>query len=75
MFMVFSKEKIFSYLISLSTVVLLFVISFAITKKNDEILKTSANAVKTNEIQNELTIKNNSNEVKNVNANIINNTI
>ncbi len=75
MFMVFSKEKIFSYLISLSTVVLLFVISFAITKKNDEILKTSANAVKTNEIQNELNIKNNSNEVKNVNANIINNTI
>ena len=73
MFMVFSKEKIFSYLISLSTVVLLFVISFAITKKNDEILKTSANAVKTNEIQNELNIKNNSNEVKN--ANIINNTI
>ena len=49
MFMVFNKEKIFSYLISLSTVALLFVISFAVTKKNDEIIKTSANAVISNE--------------------------
>ena len=48
MFMVFNKEKIFSYLISLSTVVVLFVISFAVTKKNDEIIKTSANAVISN---------------------------
>ncbi len=52
MFMVFSKEKIFSYLISLSTVVLLFVISFAVTKKNDEIIKTSANLVKDNMVEN-----------------------
>ena len=52
MFMVFSKEKILSYLISLSTVALLFVLSFAITKKNDEILKTSANAVISNNIEN-----------------------
>ena len=48
MFMVFSKEKIFSYLISLSTVALLFVISFAITKKNDEMIKTSANIINAN---------------------------
>ena len=48
MFMIFSKEKILSYLVSLSTVALLFVLSFAITKKNDEILKTSANAVMSN---------------------------
>ena len=53
MFMVFNKEKIFSYLISLSTVALLFVISFAVTKKNDEIIKTSANAVISN-ITNEM---------------------
>ena len=63
MFMVFNKEKIFSYLISLSTVVLLFVISFAVTKKNDEIIKTSANAIisnKTNEMVN-MSIENNVN--------------
>ena len=57
MFMVFNKEKIFSYLISLSTVVLLFVISFAVTKKNDEIIRTSANAV----------ISNITNETENIN--------
>ena len=51
MFMVFSKEKFLSYLISLSTVALLFVLSFAITKKNDEIIKTSANAVISNTIE------------------------
>ncbi len=57
MFMVFNKEKIFSYLVSLSTVVLLFVISFAVTKENDEIIKTSANAV----------VSNITNETKNTN--------
>ena len=57
MFMVFSKEKIFSYLISLSTVALLFVISFAITKKNDEMIKTSANIIDENTIENNATSK------------------
>ncbi len=51
MFMVFNKEKILSYLISLSTVALLFVLSFAITKKNDEILKTSANTILSNSVE------------------------
>ena len=55
MFMVFNKEKIFSYIISLSTVLILFVISFAMTKKNDDIIKTSANAVITN-ISNETNV-------------------
>ena len=57
MFMVFSKEKIFSYLISLSTVALLFVISFAITKKNDEMIKTSANIIEENNVENNATSK------------------
>ncbi len=48
MFMVFSKEKIVSYLISLSTVAFLFIMSFAITKRNEEIIKTSANVVEKN---------------------------
>ncbi len=51
MFMVFSKDKIVSYLISLSTVAFLFIMSFAITKRNDEILKTSANIVEQNNVQ------------------------
>ena len=61
MFMVFNKEKILSYFVSLSTVVLLFVISFAVTKKNDDIIKTSANAIMsntTNKIEN-VNIENN----------------
>ena len=36
MFMVFSKDKIISYLVSIGTVALLFVISFAMTKNNEE---------------------------------------
>lgn len=48
MFVVFSKDRIVSYLVSISTVAILFVMSFAITKRNDEILKTSANSIKEN---------------------------
>ena len=64
MFMVFSKDKIVSYLISLSTVAFLFIMSFAITKRNDEILKTSANVVEQNNFQesiNNLIEENNTN--------------
>lgn len=70
MFMVFSKEKIFSYLISLSTVALLFVISFAITKRNDEIIKTSANLVNSNSVENENSIENNMDIENTINGNI-----
>lgn len=52
MFMVVNKDKIISYLISLSTVAVLFFFSFMISKKNDEILKTSANAVLVNDTGN-----------------------
>lgn len=55
MFVVFNKDKIISYCISLSTVVVLFVLSFVISKKNDEIIQTSTNAYLSNEItRNEL---------------------
>ena len=54
MFMVFSKDKILSYLVSLGTVTLLFIMSFAITKRNEEIIKTSANLVESNELDNEI---------------------
>lgn len=44
MFVVFSKDKILAYLVSLSTVAILFVMSFVITNRNDELIKASANA-------------------------------
>lgn len=44
MFVVFSKDKIIAYLVSLSTVAILFVMSFVITNRNDELIKASANA-------------------------------
>ena len=63
MFMVFSKDRFISYMVSLSTVAILFVMSFAITKKNDEILKTSTNAIIANNIEENIT----ENEVENGN--------
>ncbi len=51
MFIIFNKDKILSYLISISTVTILLVLSFAIKKNNEEILKTSTNAVINNQIQ------------------------
>lgn len=53
MFVVFSKDKIVAYLVSLSTVAILFIMSFVITTKNDQLIKTSANAyMANNTIQN-----------------------
>lgn len=43
MFIVFNKQKIYSYLIALSTVVILFVIAFAVTNQANNMLQTSAN--------------------------------
>ena len=43
MFMVINKDKIISYAVTLSTVTVLFVMSVAITKKNNEVLQTSIN--------------------------------
>ncbi len=74
MFMVFSKEKILSYLVSLGTVALLFVMSFAITTRNNEILETSANTITMNKsINNEVnTIKTNANSSNQILNNIVN---
>ena len=44
MFIVFNKQKIYSYLVALSTVVILFVIAFAVTNTpNNDVLQTSTN--------------------------------
>ena len=72
MFMVFSKEKIVSYLISLSTVAFLFIMSFAITKRNEEIIKTSANVLE-KKVMEENVIEQNA-IIESENGNNINNT-
>lgn len=51
MFMVINKDKVVSYLISLSTVAMLFIFSFMVSKKNDEIIRTSSNAISGNNYQ------------------------
>lgn len=43
MFMVINKDKIISYLVSFSTVAILFGFSFFMTKNNEKILETSTN--------------------------------
>ena len=59
MFLVFNKEKICSYLVSLGTVAILFVMALAITNKNEELIETSTNSIIANNIlQNEYNIDN-----------------
>lgn len=86
MFIIFNKDKILSYLISISTVTILLVLSFAITKNNDEILKTSTNTAISNKIEEETSsnvitnetssnvVKSNQIQEKNVN-NVSNNNV
>jgi len=56
MFIFLNKDKIISYIISLSTVTILFATGFMITGNNDKIMKTSSNViVKNTSSTNELT--------------------
>ena len=85
MFMVINKDKVVSYLISLSTVAMLFIFSFMISRKNDEIIKTSTNVINSNNIQQENSLNNSysqqtnsksintqqGNSVKNNNKNVV----
>ncbi len=54
MFIVFNKQKIYSYLIALGTVAILFVIGFTMTNKADEMMQTSANIEENNVIINQI---------------------
>ena len=56
MFIVFNKQKIYSYLVALSTVVILFVIAFAVTSGQKDMLQTSTNAQSENDIINSNTL-------------------
>ncbi len=50
MFIVFNKQKIYSYLVALSTVVILFVIAFAVTSQPSQVIQTSTNIEESNNI-------------------------
>ena len=50
MFIVFNKQKIYSYLVALSTVVILFVIAFAVTNSSGDVLQTSTNLQEENNV-------------------------
>ncbi len=54
MFIVFNKQKIYSYLIALSTVVILFVITFAVTNNPNDVVQTSTNLQENNIIENQV---------------------
>lgn len=57
MFFVLNKSKIYSYLIALSTVLVLFVVASKINDiayKTNQVVETSTNIVNINEIQNEI---------------------
>lgn len=51
MFFVFNKEKICSYLVSLGTVAVLFVMAIAITNRNQELIETSTNSIISNNLK------------------------
>lgn len=58
MFIVFNKQKIYSYLVALSTVIILFVIAFAVTSKSQDLVQTSTN-IEVNEQENNIKINEN----------------
>lgn len=51
MLVVFNKEKIYSYLISLGTVMILFIMAIAITSRNEKIIETSTNSIIANNFE------------------------
>lgn len=48
MFIVFNKQKIYSYLVALSTVVILFIFAFIVTNDPGYVLQTSTNVEENN---------------------------
>ena len=74
MFFIFNKQKIYSYLIAASTVVILFIVSFFFAKTNMESVETVSNTTMTNSINN-TNIKDINSFITNIitNTNIIDN--
>ena len=65
MFIVFNKEKIYSYCITFVTVTLLFVMAFAVTNQNLNTVLTSGNYIELQNDQNNIEIENNLNKIEN----------
>ena len=65
MFMIFNRDKIKSYLVSLGTVILLFIMCFSITNNDSNIIKTSGNAYTANKMQDSTNTKNEINNTDN----------
>lgn len=53
MFFVINKNKIYTYIVTICMVVVLFVLSFAMITNNDETIVTSTNTVNNNLVLNE----------------------
>lgn len=65
MFLVFNKQKIYSYLVALSTVVVLFFVASLYSNKSEEIVQTVSN-IKNESIENQTINQcNNVNETEN----------
>ena len=64
MFIVFDKQKIYSYLIALSTVVVLFIFAFVITKEPIHVVETSTNIEENNNIVNQNNLLKNSTNIQ-----------
>ncbi len=50
MFFIFNKQKIYSYLVAASTVVILFILSFFLINTDIETIETSSNTNTSNQI-------------------------
>ena len=79
MFFIFNKQKIYSYLIAASTVVILFIVSIFFAKTNMETMETVSNTEIRNFVNNNINnevVSNTTNNIKNyINVNNIANTM
>ena len=75
MFFIFNKQKIYSYLIAASTVVILFILSIFFAKTNIESVETVSNTTMTNSINNSKSNTTITNSINNTNMNNIDNFI
>lgn len=75
MFFIFNKQKIYSYLIAASTVVILFILSIFFAKTNVESVETVSNTTMTNSINNTKSNTTITNSINDINMNNIDNFI
>ena len=75
MFFIFNKQKIYSYLIAASTVVILFILSIFFAKTNIESVETVSNTTMTNSINDTKSNTIVTNSINDINMNNINNFI